>query len=361
MQDFRQNFPLLNQSTYLNTPAWGLMHRDILSWRRDYDEDFSMGGSRFKMESMGLLDRTRELVAKLFTGKAERIALVPNVSLGLNLILEGLPKGARVLLPAEEYPSVDWPFANREFNTSRVSLGNDPEGELSRAVKRLQPEILMLSMVRWTDGLLISPEFLTTLKKAHPDLLIIADATQYLGAFGLDFDSSGIDVLGVSGYKWLLGGNGNGFVMLSELAEARIKKRSAGFNSTFGDLDGLEGISLARSMEPGHLDTLNFGSLYKALQILETQGLPRVEAYVRELSRELKTGLDNRGLLSPEIASRKAHSTIFNFPFNEARYQAIKASGIVASRRGGGIRVGVHCYNSIRDLELLFNTIDGAS
>ena len=197
----------------------------------------------------------------------------------------------------------------------------------------------MLSLVRWTDGLLISPEFLTSLKKENPDLLIIADATQYLGAFHLDFDNSGIDVLGVSGYKWLLGGNGNGFIMLSELAESRIEKRSAGFNSTCGDLDGLGAISLARSLEPGHLDTLNFGSLYKALQLLKALDLAQVEAYVQDLSRELKSGLTQRGLLSAEIARRPTHSTIFNIAFSDVRNQAMKAAGIVFSQRGGGLRV----------------------
>ncbi|SFR32737.1 Selenocysteine lyase/Cysteine desulfurase [Robiginitalea myxolifaciens] len=360
MQDFRLNFPLLQQSAYLNTPAWGLMHQEILAWRREYDEDFAMGGSRFKLEAMALLQQTRELAASLFNGDPDRTALVPNVSLGLNMLLEGLPKGAKVLLPADEYPSVDWPFAHREFAVTRVPLSGDPEGELSRAVERIQPEILMLSLVRWTDGLLISHDFLASLKADNPELLIIADATQYLGAFDCDFDSSGIDVLGASGYKWLLGGNGNGFVFLSEMAEARIAKRSAGFNSTSGDLDGLSGISLARSLEPGHLDTLNFGSLLKALQILQGLGLQQVETYVRDLSAALKAGLHERGLLSAEISGRPVHSSIFNIAYSKARHQAMREAGIVFSPRGGGIRVGVHCYNNTQDLERLFGALDSA-
>ena len=350
---FRTHFPLLEQKVYLDTAAWGLLHDGLFQWRREHDRDFLEGGSRFKIRSLQLLDQTRQRIAECFGGKEERIALVPNFSLGMNLLLEGLPEPCTVALFEGEYPSVAWPFEQRRFQIHPIPRESQPEEAMLRVLEREKPDILALSLVQWIDGLLIHPDFLKDVKEAFPDLLILADGTQFLGAFTADFDKSGIDVLGASGYKWMLGGNGNGFMMLSESAEERVKAHSSGFNSTGGDLSFTGNLSLARSLEPGHLDTLNFGSLHYSLGLLQEIGFSNIEAFSRDMSRQVHEALAAEGLLEQSIASREQHSTIFNIPYNENRFAALKENGIVCSRRGGGIRLSFHCYNNSEDLEHL--------
>ena len=47
-------------------------------------------------------------------------------------------------------------------------------------------------------------------------MLIIADATQFCGTAPFNFNESAIDILGGSGYKWLLGGYGNGYILFKD-------------------------------------------------------------------------------------------------------------------------------------------------
>ena len=54
------------------------------------------------------------------------------------------------------------------------------------------------------------------LKEKYPQLLIIGDATQHIGSDLFDFKKSAFDAIVCSGYKWLLGGFGNGFIALSD-------------------------------------------------------------------------------------------------------------------------------------------------
>ncbi len=221
--------------TYLNTAAWGLLHDGLLEWRQEHDLDYLIGGSIFKIKSLSLLQETREHLGEFFNCPPVDIALCPNFSLGLNLLLEGLEPSNRVLLIEGDYPSLNWPFESRGFQVTYIPQGPDLEARILEAVER-DVDVLALSLVQWINGLLISPEFLGSLKAINPELLIIADATQYAGAFQLDFGASGIDVLGASGYKWLLGGNGNGFVMFSQAAKTRFEVRATGFNSVEADL-----------------------------------------------------------------------------------------------------------------------------
>ena len=357
ISSFRSHFPLLTQSTYLNTAAWGLLHEDLLEWRQEQDLDYLVGGSDYKIESLALLDQTRERLGACFGCPASRIALVPNFSLGLNLLLEGLPRDSKVVLLEGDYPSVNWPFETRGYPLRYARQGEGAEEEVRGLIREWGAGVLALSLVQWVDGLLITPAFLKELKQEFPDLLIIADGTQFLGAFTLDFDAGGIDILGASGYKWLLGGNGNGFVMHSELAEARIDLRSSGFNASGGDLAARDRISFARRLEPGHLDTLNFGSLHFSLGLLQDLGLDRVETYNRELVSKVRATFAELGVLDPELSRREAHGTIFNIPDPGGLYKYLRQNDVVCSRRGQGIRFGFHCYNSEADLVRLADLI----
>ena len=348
-EGFRSQFPALKEKTYLNTAAWGLLHPEVHQWRQAHDNGFLQRGSAYKMEAAEILDKTRRRIAESFNASEHQVALAPNFSLGLNLLLEGLPPGSRILIPEDEYPSLSWPFESRDFRLTRVSLGPGLETRILDALGRERIDVLAVSLVQWVSGQLLEPDFLKALRVDFPDLLIIADATQYVGAFRFDFHGSGIDVLGVSGYKWLLGGNGNGFLVLRDGLESMLSVKSVGFNSTGHQPGDWQDAPLARRLEPGHLDVASFGSLYASLGVLQELGLDRIDRYSRTQSARVGEALAELGYWS----GSGRHSTIFNIPERDGLYQRLTDHGIVCARRGDGIRLSFHCYNSEGDLERL--------
>ena len=176
----------------------------------------------------------------------------------------------------------------------------------------------------------------------------------------LDFADSGIDVLGASGYKWLLGGNGNGFFLFSREAEVRFKVRATGFNAVAPDLSKKNEIPFHRQLEPGHLDTLNFGSLNFSLGLLESLEMEEVDRYNRQLSQKVREALGARSLLDDTFLQREFHSTIFNIPEPGGRHDYLKQQGIVCSPRGKGVRLSFHCYNDENDLDRLIEVLKSA-
>lgn len=359
ISSFRNQFPALRRYTYLNTAAWGLLHEDVLEWRQEHDLDFLIGGSTQKMAHLDILDQTRNRIGSCYNCPADRVSLVPNFSIGLNLLLEGLPKGSRVVLLEDDYPSLNWPLLSRSFAVRMLAPGTDPETRILEALRKEPADVLALSLVQWISGLLIETDFLNRLKAEFPGMLILADATQYLGAFHLDMDKSGIDVLGTSGYKWLLGGNGNGFFLFSDRAMERFDVPATGFNASGHDLNAGDNIPLPRRLEPGHLDLLSFGSLNRSLELLEELGFEAIDQHNRRMSERVCAALRDSGLASP-VLDRPRHSTIFNIPLaDEGLPDRLLARDLVCSRRGGGIRVSFHCYNSENDLEELLELLQG--
>lgn len=357
MLKYRKSYPVLNHTIYANTAAFGLLGEELLEWRQSHDLDYLIGGSSMKIDSMGLISEARELVGEFFNCNKDLVALVPNFSLGLNLMLEGLDSKEHILLLENDYPSVNWPFESRDFQISYAKIDEKLEENIKEQVRTNSVTVLALSLVQWINGIRVDLEFLKSLKEEFPQLLIIADGTQFCGAFDIDFESSGIDILGASGYKWLLAGTGNGFMLFRDSTEGRLSIKATGFNSANAVLTSKNTIPFNKHFEPGHLDSLNFGSLKRSLEILNDIGMKEITITNERLSNKAMKGFSELDLLNKDVLRRPQHSTIFNIRGDDRLYNHLFESNVVCSRRGNGIRLSFHYYNTVEDIDSILEII----
>jgi selenocysteine lyase/cysteine desulfurase len=353
MQSLRKKFPVLNQCIYANTAATGLLSEDLMEWRQGHDLDYLIGGSDMKAKSFERMPQIKDTVGKFFQYKAENVALVPNFSLGLNMLLEGLPKDQRVLLLNNDYPSLNWPFETRNFPREYVEMDERMEEHILEKVKTGKFDVLALSIVQWINGIKIDLDFLKQLKKDHPDLLIIADGTQFCGTQDFSFKDSGIDVLLTSAYKWLLAGYGNGFVLVKDGAKDRFDLKTIGNGSVDRDASKRENIPFGKYLEPGHLDSFNFGSLQFSLDFLDDIGMQHIESHLDKLSQKAKSEFMELDLLEEAVAKRQGHSTIFNIKGDERLFNKLGKEEVVCALRGNGIRLSFHFYNTEEEIETI--------
>jgi selenocysteine lyase/cysteine desulfurase len=293
----------------------------------------------------------RKTVGRFFGCKTENVALVPNFSLGMNILLEGLDLRQRVLLLENDYPSMNWPFESRRFPISYAKIDAALEQNIWDSIKSDSIDVLALSLVQWLSGIRIDLDFLRQLKKDFPDLIIIADGTQFCGTTNFNFEDSAIDILGSSAYKWLLSGYGNGFMLFKDEIMDRFSLKTTGFNAANADMAKKNEIRFSKHFEPGHLDTLNFGSLKFSLEFLETLGKDKVESQLRNLSDHAKKAFTSLGLLDVDVTGRQMHSTIFNITGKDADFQKLSSNGVICAQRGKGIRLSFHCYNTEKEVD----------
>ncbi|MEZ4810515.1 MAG: aminotransferase class V-fold PLP-dependent enzyme [Allomuricauda sp.] len=353
MQTLRKKFPLLNQYLYANTAATGLLSEDLMEWRQGHDLDFLIGGSIMKLKSYENTPEIRGTVGRFFNCRPENVALVPNFTLGLNMLLEGLDKSQKVLLLKDDYPSMNWPFETRNFDVDHVVIDERLEQNILEKIKTGKFDVLALSLVQWVNGIAVDLDFLKQLKKDFPHLMVIADGTQFCGTKQFSFQDSGVDILGASGYKWLLGGNGNGFILVKDDIKDRFQLKFIGNNSVDRDETKRNNIPFCKHLEPGHLDSLNFGSLQFALDFLDDIGMPHIEAHLSKLSHKAKTAFSALGLLENSVVERKQHSTIFNIMGDQKLYRKLMEHDVVCARRGRGIRLSFHFYNTEDEIDTI--------
>ena len=351
----QDSFPITKNKVYANTAGTGLLSKPLQDWRANHDLFYLEKGSFFRADYLDFLKDTKNTVARFFNANYDTVSLIPSFSAGINILLEGLQKSEKVLVLQDDYPSLVWPFVNRGFKVTTIEISLDLEEQIYKTVKKNDISVLAISLVQYISGIKINIDFLKRLKSSFPDLLIIADGTQFCGTQPFSFANSGIDVLGASAYKWLLGGYGCGFMLTSKKMASRCKINFAGFHASSYVMD-INNTSLASQLETGHLDTLNFGSMRFSMQQLEKIGLPEIANHLSTLSNKMKNGLQELGLVDSRILNRD-HSTIFNFKGDMALLKKLETANIICSQRGSGLRMSFHIYNTTEEIELVLDAL----
>lgn len=356
MKNLKKEFPILSQNTYLNTAASGLLYDSLLDFRNEHDLDFLIGGSVFREKQQDLLNNSRNSINQFFGSNVADIVLTPNFSIGLNTVLSGLNNNQKVLLLDDDYPSLNFAAMHHGFEIYYATIDEHLEDNIEKAIVQNKPDIFIFSIVQYITGTRIDLNFIQQLKTTYPHMLIIADGTQFCGTVDFDFKKSGIDILGCSGYKWLLGGYGNGFLLFNKDVLDKITPDV--YKKTGDQLDyDVSYTNLRARFECGHLDTFNFCSLQYSLDFLSKIGIQTIEEKISTLTTYAKEELTKLGMLEQKVILRKQHSSIFNIKGDTSLFNRLLEKDIICSQRGKGIRISLHFYNSQEDIDKLLSIL----
>ena len=356
MDNLRKGFPVLEQYTYLNTAASGLLSEKVWEFRQDHDMDFLIKASLLKEKMGEVLTGVRESVGEFFHCAPNRVALIPNFSYGFNSVLESLDKPGKALLVKNDYPSINWPVESRGFEVVYAEMDKNFETNIIEKIEKEKPYFFAFSIVQYINGVKLSIDFLKKLKDQFPDLILIADGTQYFGTEEFNFDESGIDIAISSCYKWMNAGYGNGFMLFNESVQGKLSPKHLGFGSLQGKYKAHEGNFIGK-FEPGHYDTLNFGSLKVAIELMNKIGMPTIQDKIKVLKKIARERFAAAGLLEEWTLEREDFSSLFNIKGDEKLFNQLRGEGIITSQRGDGIRISMHYFNSEKDLDHLFKIL----
>jgi len=344
--DVRKAYPAAVNSTYLNTPSAGAMANGTAE--AAFNEQvllMSEGASRF----MQWMDHGRaevlQVVAENLGTVIDQVALVPNFSKGAALLAPFLAHRPKVLVVNGDYPSLLAPFEHPPFQ--RVVIDPLPDGSiplelLESAITRERPDIVAISHVQWSTGFAIDLKAVAELCRRY-NALSFFDATQSWCCLPIDVVAMGIDVVGASGYKWALAGFGNGFLYVSERTRAEVQQRS--------------GRKLMGQLMLGHDDPVAFIRLKDALQRHAVLGPTAIRDRVHALCALTMEELDRIGI--PVVNGRNVdgRSGFMIIAGGEERLRVMHEAEVHAARRGSGIRIGLHFYNSVEDIHALVGAL----
>jgi cysteine desulfurase/selenocysteine lyase len=363
--EIRSYFPAVESCTYLNTAAGGAMCRQAAEEAKTYYDEMTAVGDRKWNEWLERTEETRRQTASFLNAKPEEIAFLSNTSAGLNVVADLLDDKGEVLTLADEYPSVSLPWLHRKQPVRFLPTQDDGGIDIDDIDQAAGPNtrIVAISHVQYCTGFRCDLEELGKLCRTRGWWLVV-DATQSFGTVPIDTQTSQVDALIFSGYKWVTAGYGIASVFVrKEVLEERglpavgwrsAKKPHALIN------DRLDLTTEARGLELGHPTFPGIFALRGALQVLQEIGLVHIEARINELTAYLLERMDELGIaiLSPRKQGRRAGITMLGVPDPAGTARGLKKKNVSDSARGRGIRVALHFYNNRRDIDRLAEALE---
>lgn len=375
LSQVRAQFPGAIKSIYLDTAAHGLMPaaaRDAVG--RYIDDCIHEGGSRATMRDT--LDRVRSKFAQLIGASADEVAIVKNVSEGLNAILTALswqPGDNAVLCTKLEHPNAIYALCNVRDRAGIEVRSVAPTAEFTVSTEAIadaidrRTRVVIVSTVAYATGGRPDLDALASLC-AGRNVLLLVDGAQSIGALHLDVARTPIDALAVGASKFLCGPPGFGFLYVRrDRAEALRPGSLARYGVDLGDAHESERggptyrlMPGARRFEAGSFNYAGANATEVALDLVNDVTVPSIEQHVLALASRLRSGLAELGLpllgdVSPE---RPSHIVVLDLgaggnltPWSASDlHRKLASMGVKLSIRHGRLRFACHFYNAAEDV-----------
>ena len=362
--DIRKQFPVTENSKYLNAAAAGPLARQTMEAATEYYRQMMDDADTHWDEWLAKREEVRRKVAAFINAEPDEIALTTNTSSGMNVIVDALETHGEVISCDLEFPVSTLPWMNRRIP---VHLVKSVEGEVRiediRDAMNPRTGIICLSHVQYSNGLRMNLEAVGDAKGEHA---LVVNASQSAGVFEIDVKRMKIDALCSTGHKWMLSGYGSGFVYLSRELMERTRPRAIGWLSVqepyamLNDELHLRHDAAARA-ELGCPHFSGIFALGATVDLMTGVGVKEIEARALTLNRFLTTRLMETGwiVLSP-MANESTRSAETLVAVHEPSRVVGKLAErkIIVTEKPQGIRVATDFFNNEEDIERL---IEGLS
>jgi len=294
---------------------------------------------------------TRELVAEFFgVGDPMRVIFAPNVTFALNLAMLGLLKsGDRVVTTSVEHNSVMRPLRALEADGLELEVmacGADGLLDLSVAEQAITPGTRLVVLNHASNVMGAITPVAEVVEMAHrAGALVLLDAAQTAGALPIDMGALGVDLLGFTGHKGLLGPTGTGGLILGEQFDPEqlqpLLRGGTGSNSEYEQQPEM----LPDRFESGTGNSVGLAGLYAGLSYVMAQGVAEIRQHEAQMTRLLLDGLaaiPGVTVYGPEDAEKRTcviSLTAEHLPASEIGFRLDDEFGIMC-------RVGLHCAPS---------------
>jgi len=328
--------------------------------------------------SEDLPDRARAALARLIGCKPASVALGSGASHGINIAARGLPlrAGDEVLLPQGEFPANLFPWLALREDGIQVRMVPCSSGRHVTAedlVAAITPatRAISVSLVAFATGYRVDLKMIGEACR-RSDLFLVVDGAQGIGSIDFRVADHPIDILAVSGYKWLLGPYGCGFTYVNPRILDRLRVVDVNWLGVegAGRQDRRAGYDLRFKEGARRFDTpetasfLNVSALAASAEFIGRVRVSTIESHVRRLIDRLVPSIERTRLrlVSDLAPARRSAIVSFEGPtLDDTRtiYRRLRDKGVVVSLRENLIRVSPHIYNTPDDIDLFLSAAIG--
>lgn len=367
----RQEFPLLQTKTYLNSCSYGLLGKPVEAAFKQYLESRQTHGSNWEVW-VGELERLRGALGRLLQCPDEDVSISTSLSDSLNALASsfGPYEGRDTIVTTDfDFPTSSQIWLAQQRRGARVVRARADETGTAIPETRFEALIddrtllVSLPLVCYRNGVKLDVE--PIIRLAHErGACVFLDGYQAIGTMPLSVPDLGADFVAGGCLKYLLGTAGIGFMVARNSQQSTQVPIATGWFAQ-ADVNAMDiyrndPAKTARRFESG---TPNVSATYACaagIELLLEVGLDAVHDQARHLTGLIVEGVRSRGwqLVTPASADRHGSLIAIAATDAPALVQALAADDVVVSERDNNLRVSPHFYNNDEDIDRLFTSLD---
>jgi kynureninase len=370
---FREEFPILERTTYLVSNSLGPMPRTVPEKLAEYARDWGELG--VKAWNRGWWEMPVDVgnqIAPLVNAGDGEIVMMPNVTIAQTAVLSAIdfPRERDTVVMTElDFPSVRYAYAEMAVRLgARVVVVPSDDGitidqqRLLAAIDE-RTRLVAVSHVLFRSACLMNADAIC--KRAHEvGALVSLDSFHAVGIVPVDVKRSKVDFLTGGVLKWLCGGPGACFLYVSPVVRDHLKPALTGWQAH------ARPFAFEESMEytTGAFRWLNgtpvIPALYAAAEgpkILRRAGVPAIREKSLRLTSRLIELADERGfpVNAPRDPAQRGGTVALDVPHGYEVTQHLLSQNILVDYRvGAGIRIAPHFFTREDELEEAIYEID---
>ena len=360
--DYRSEFPILEQTTYLINHSLGAMPSKVEERVAEYARTWRERGIRAWGEGWWEMPMTvGDQIGRIVGAPAGTTVMHQNVAIAEAVVLSCFrpqPSRNRVVYERANFPSVRYLFQAQPDLDVVVCEDDD---EIVEAIDE-RTLLVPISHVLFKSGEIQDVERIV--RRAHEvGAHVILDAYQSAGIVPLDVTALDVDFAVGGSVKWLCGGPGNGWLYVRPDLAERLEPAYTGWQAHESPFAFEEEMQYADGAARFLTGTPNVPALYAATpgyDLIEEVGVERVRENSLRQTDLLIQLADDAGfeIRSPRDHARRGGTVIVYVDDFPAVHAELAVRQILCDfRPGAGIRIGPHYFTSDDELQHVIEQI----
>lgn len=395
VRTFRAEMMVTQRWAYLNHASVSPLPRSAREAIRTFADGAAADGTVRWPEWNRTYESLRELAAVQMDASVEEVARIRSTSEGISIIANGYPwrAGENVVLFEDEFPSNAYPWLNLEPRgvevrclpcpelleyTESAADANDTAALERRGtlIERTLRERLLGAIDSKTRIVAMSHVGFRTGYRQNLDkigewvhargALFCVDAIQSLGTVPIHLQRTPVDFLVADGHKWLMGPEGIGVMMVRREHWELIRPTNVGWASVANcrDFDHFDRTWRpdAGRYENGSPNMLGATGLYASWKLLAELGVDRIHQAILAITDYAVERLRSIGaaIHSVRSADHRSGIVVFSIPGRDPDFltRRCEENGVVLTRRGRGLRISPHAYNTREEIDRLIQVLE---
>jgi selenocysteine lyase/cysteine desulfurase len=360
----RDQFPIFEHTTYLNSCSQGALSGRVRAAYEEYLDGWDANGAEWG-HWVERAEAARAAFARLLGAVPGEMAVTTSVTQGVSAIVSALDLRTRprIVISEYEFPTVGQIAHAQELRGAEVvHVRPEADGSIPperyAAVVDERTALVCCTTISYRTGHRHDVAEIARIAR-DAGALCLADSYQAIGAIDLDAHALGVDFVTGGTVKYLLASSGLGFLYVrGELLPNLLPTQTGWFadEDIFQmDISDYSPAADARRFDAGTPPVPNIYGGLAGMSIVEEAGTQAIEEHIAGLAERLIAGLDELGAVvaTPREPERRGPLVCMKSSDVRTLVDTLAVSRIVCSERDSNLRIALHLYNVDEDVDTI--------